>query len=197
MLHQPTLFMRIHKTAGEALAKQIRDRLPAEAFVEQFEWQVRSLPLTTLRQFSFFQGHISPSALSTTFAPLRVFTILRAPMERLLSCFFYWKQGANSAKANSSRRSRHCHCLISAFGGPDPSTRHVECAGPIAGRWQFGGADHQRQNVFGPWLSSPGGRSLRALPRFAFVGVAESRGLTRGNACYWGWASRRHRNRST
>ena len=31
MARQPMLFMRIHKTAGEALAKQVCDRLPADA----------------------------------------------------------------------------------------------------------------------------------------------------------------------
>jgi hypothetical protein len=41
---------------------------------------------------------------------------------------------------------------------------------------QFGGADHLRQNVFGPWTadSDLAGEAVRALDRFALVGIAEN-----------------------
>jgi hypothetical protein len=177
MLYQPTLFMRIHKTAGEALAKQIRDRLPPDSVCpDQFEWQVRSLPLATLRRFSFFQGHISPSALSTSVARLRVFTMLRAPRERLLSCFFYWKLKSQFGKGEFFEAIAPLS-LIEFLRSEDPiirrSTWNVQ-ARLLAGG-QFGGVDQQRQNVFGPWLAEPdlAADALRALQRFAFVGVAE------------------------
>ena len=40
---------------------------------------------------------------------------------------------------------------------------------------QFGGVDHQRQNVFGPRISEPdlAVEAVHALDRFAFVGIAE------------------------
>lgn len=177
MLCQPTLFMRIHKTAGEAMAKQILDQLPPDRVCPQhFEWQVRNLPLATLRQFDFFQGHISPSALSATGAPLRVFTMLRDPRERLLSCFFYWKHGSKSGKGEFFEAIAPLS-LLDFLRSHDPiirrSTWNVQ-ARLLAGG-QFGGVDQQRQNVFGPWLPEPdlAAEALRGVARFAFVGVAE------------------------
>jgi len=40
---------------------------------------------------------------------------------------------------------------------------------------QFGGTDGLRQNVFGPWLPEVdlGAEAIRALDRYAFVGLAE------------------------
>jgi hypothetical protein len=177
MTRQPTLFMRIHKTAGEALAKQICDRLPADTICpEQFEWQVRNLPLADLRRFSFFQGHISPSSLSAVFAPLRVFTMLRAPRERLLSCFFYWKEGSKFARTKFFDAIGSLS-LAEFLCSEDPIIRRVTWnvqARLLAGG-QFGGIDSLRQNVFGPWLaeSDLATEAVRALDSFAFVGVAE------------------------
>jgi hypothetical protein len=175
MARQPTLFMRIHKTAGEALAKQIRDRLPAETVCpEEFEWRVRALPTATLRRFSFFQGHISPAALSAVFTPLQVFTMLRAPRERLLSCFFYWKEGSKNARSEFFDAIAGMS-LLEFLGSEEPIIRRVTWnvqARLLAGG-QFGGVDQQRQNVFGPWLaeSDLATEATRALDRFAFVGV--------------------------
>jgi len=177
MMLQPTLFMRIHKTAGEALAKQICDRLPADrVFPKAFEWQVRSLSSAELRQFTFFQGHISPSSLSTVFTELRVFTMLRSPMERLLSCFFFWKQ-------LSKRRTTEFFdtvaglSLLDFLQSEEPLIRRATWnvqARLLAGG-QFGGIDSLRQNVFGPWLGEAAlaAEAVHALDRFAFVGAME------------------------
>ena len=173
----PTLFMRIHKTAGEALTQQICDRLPAESICpEEFEWQVRELPFAELRQFSFFQGHISPSALSAAFTQLRAFTMLRDPRERLLSCFFYWKEGSKIA-SNAFFDAIAPLSLLEFLCSEEPIVRRVTWnvqARLLAGG-QFGGADHIRQNVFGPWLAERdlAAEAVRAMDRFAFIGVAE------------------------
>jgi hypothetical protein len=170
--------MRIHKTAGEALAKQIRDRLPAATICpEEFEWKVRALPLTELRRFSFFQGHISPSALSGAVTPLRVFTVLRAPRERLLSCYFYWKRGSRHV-SNEFFDTIAPMSLMEFLRSENPVIRRVTWnvqARLLAGG-QFGGVDHQRQGVFGPWLDEPelAIAAVRALDRYAFVGTAEA-----------------------
>ena len=177
MTRQPTLFMRIHKTAGEALVKQIRDRLPAETICPQeFDWQIHNLPLTSLRRFSFFQGHISPSSLSAALASLRVFTMVRAPGERLLSCFFYWKEGSKHAKTEFFDTIARMS-LLDFLYSEEPIIRRATWnvqARLIAGG-HFGGHDSLRQNVFGPWLSEVdlAAEAVRALGRFAYVGVAE------------------------
>ncbi len=176
MVRQPTLFMRIHKTAGEALVKQIRDRLPDETVCPaEFEWEARSLILTEIRQFSFFQGHISPSALMAACPDLRVFTMLRSPRERLLSCFYYWKEGSKIARSEFFDAIAVLS-LVEFLRSEDPIIRRATWnvqARLLAGG-QFGGANEQRQNVFGPWLSEPelATEAVRALDRFAFVGTA-------------------------
>jgi len=177
MACQPTLFMRIHKTAGEALAKQVRDRLPKDTVCPaEFEWRVRGLTLAELRQFSFFQGHISPSALSTVFTPLRVFTMLREPKERLLSCFYYWKEGAKNAN-NEFFDTIASMSLLEFLRSEEPIIRRATWnvqARLLAGG-QFGGINQHRQSVFGPWLTEPelAAAAVRALERFAFVGITE------------------------
>lgn len=177
MALQPTLFMRIHKTAGEALAKQVCDRLPEDTICPaEFDWQVRNLPVAGLRQFSFFQGHITPSSLSTVFAPLRVFTMLRAPQERLLSCFFYWKEGSKKTRTEFFDAIATLS-LAQFLRSEDPIIRRATWnvqARLLAGG-QFGGVDPLRQSVFGPWLgqSDLAAEAVRAMGRFAFVGIAE------------------------
>jgi hypothetical protein len=177
MAVQPTLFMRIHKTAGTALAKQICARVPASMICpQQFEWQIRSLPSADLRQFIFFEGHISPAALSAVFTPLRTFTVLRSPAERLLSCFFYWKQASMHARSEFFDAIAPLS-LLDFLRSSDPLIRRATWnvqARLLAGG-QFGAVDGQRQIVFGPWLggSDVADEAIRALDRFAFVGVAE------------------------
>jgi hypothetical protein len=177
MPRQPTLFMRIHKTASEALARQICDRLPAECVCPaEFEWEVRDLPLAELRRFSFFNGHISPSSLSAAFNPLQVFTMLRAPRERLLSCYFYWREGSKIAR-NAFFNSIAPLSLLEFLRSEEPIIRRVTWnvqARLLAGA-QFGGVNHLRQNVFGPWLNEQdlSAEAMRAMDRFAFIGVAE------------------------
>jgi hypothetical protein len=177
MVCQATLFLRIHKTAGMALAKQVCDRLPPSTVCPaKFEYQVRHLPVAELRRFSFFDGHISPSALSAVLRSLRVFTILRDPKERLLSCFFYWKEGSKHARSEFFDAIAGLS-LGEFLRSQDPIIRRATWnvqARLLAGG-QFGGVDGQRQNVFGPWLggSDLAAEAVRALDRFAFVGTAE------------------------
>ena len=177
MVDVPTLFLRIHKTGGEALAKQICDRLPADAVCPaEFEWQVRNLPVTALRQFRFFQGHIAPSSLTSMLRPLRVFTILRAPRERLLSCFFYWKEGSRHARTEFFDTIARLS-LLEFLRSENPiirrATWNVQARLLAGGR--FGSIDPLRQNVFGPWLASSdlAAEAVRALDQFSFVGISE------------------------
>jgi hypothetical protein len=178
MARQATLFMRIHKTAGEAVAKQVCDRLPQETVCpEMFEWKIRNLAPTELGRFSFFQGHISPPALFAVFASLRVFTMLRAPKERLLSCFFYWKEGSKHARGEFFDAIAPMS-LLEFLRSENLIIRRVTWnvqARLLAGG-QFGAVDTQRQAVFGPWLaeSDLAGEAVRGLDRFVFVGTAES-----------------------
>jgi hypothetical protein len=177
MARHPTLFMRIHKTAGEALAKQVLDRLSAEvACTQQFEWEVRSLALADLKRFTFFQGHISPSLLMDAFPDLQVFTMVRSPKERLLSCFFYWKEGSKHARTEFFDTIAGMS-LLDFLSSDMPVIRRATWnvqARLLAGG-QFGGIDTLRQNVFGPWIGVDdlAGEAVRALDRYAFVGVTE------------------------
>jgi hypothetical protein len=177
MARHPTLFMRIHKTGGEALAKQVLDRLSAEVVcTHQFEWQVRGLGLADITQFSFFQGHISPSSLMEALPDLRVFTMVRSPKERLVSCFFYWKEGSKHARTEFFDTIAGMS-LLDFLRSDMPVIRRATWnvqARLLAGG-QFGGIDTLRQNVFGPWVSGDdlACEAVRALDRYAFVGVTE------------------------
>jgi hypothetical protein len=177
MVHPPTLFMRIHKTAGESLVKQIRDRLPADTICpEEFEWRIRRLPPPELRRFSFYQGHISPSALAPVFMNLRVFTLLRNPRERLLSCFHYWKGGSRHARSEFFDTIAPLS-LIEFLRSENPVIRRAtwNAQARLLAGGRFGEVDGQRQNVFGPWLAEAdlAAEALRAVDRFAFVGITE------------------------
>ena len=154
MTAPPALFMRIHKTAGEALARQIVERLPETAVCpKQFEWEIREMELADIRRYTFFQGHISPAALAAALPDLRAFTLMREPRERLLSCYFYWKEGAKRACTPFFDKLRGLS-LLDFLRSEEPAIRRVTWntqARLLAGG-QFGGTDGLRQNVFGPWL---------------------------------------------
>jgi hypothetical protein len=182
MARPPTLFMRIHKTAGESILKQVRDRLPAATVCPtQLEWKVRRFSLAELRKFGFFQGHISPATLTAAYPDLQVFTMLRAPRERLLSAYYYWKERSNDLRGEFFDAVA-ARSLLEFLRADDPIIRRATWnvqARLIAGG-QFGGVDEQRQNVFGPWLSDAdlASEAIRALDRFAFVGTTEQYALS-------------------
>ena len=194
--------MRIHKTAGEALARQVCRRLPASTICpDEFEWKVRNLRSAELNRYRFFQGHISPASLSTTFASLRVFTVLREPRQRLLSCFFYWKEGARHA-SNGFFDTIAPMSLLEFLRSDNPIIRRVTWnvqARLLAGG-QFGGEDHLRQAVFGPWLAASdlAREAVCALDRFAFVGITENYAASlAGSTRCWNWENPRRRSNLT
>jgi hypothetical protein len=175
---EATLFMRIHKTASEALAKQICDRLPSAIVCpEAFEWQICQRTTSDLRRFSFFHGHISPFALSAAFDSLRVFTMLREPRERLLSCFFFWKARSSVEQGAFFDRMANLS-LVEFLRSREPiiyrATYNVQARLLAGGR--FGAADQERQSVFGSRLGEGelAGEAIRGLGRFAFVGTTEA-----------------------
>ena len=172
-----TLFLRIHKTASEALAKQLLDRLPPGTVCpDAFEWRVRARTPEALRRFAFFQGHIAPEALRGAFDTLRVFTMLREPRERLLSCYFYWKEGARHAGGAFLDALRPLS-LPQFLRSEDPIIRRAtwNAQARLLAGGRFGPDDGHRQNVFGPDLGVAGliAGMEAALDRHALVGVAD------------------------
>jgi hypothetical protein len=180
----PFLFMRIHKTASEALQKQILDRLPKQDVCPlEFEWAVRALPEARLRAYRVFSGHISPAALSEAVGPPVVVTMLREPRERLLSCYFYWKAGAAHAAGAFFDAIRELSLLEFLRSHNPPIRRAIwNTQARLLAGGQFGGTDELRQTVFGPWLGRDdlASEAIRALDRFEFVGVTEQYALSVG-----------------
>jgi hypothetical protein len=183
----PFLFMRIHKTASEALQKQIFDRVPKEDVCPlEFEWAVRTLSDTRLRTYRYFSGHISPAALSETVGPPLVLTMLRDPRERLLSCYYYWKAGASHATGAFFDAIRGLS-LLGFLRCPNPIIRRATWntqARLLAGG-QFGPTDEYRQIVYGPWLGRDdlAAEAIHALGRYALVGITEHYELSLRRAC--------------
>jgi hypothetical protein len=110
------------------------------------------------------------------FPDLRVFTMVRSPKERLLSCFFYWKEGSKHARTEFFDTIAGMS-LLDFLRSDRPIIRRATWnvqARLLAGG-QFGGVDTLRQNVFGPWIGDDdlAGEAVRALDRYGFVGVTE------------------------
>ena len=195
----PTLFMRIHKTAGEALAQQIRERLPG---THRMPRQIR-----VANTQPFAGGAEAVQLFPGTHQPVRIVAVAderacdhngsRAEGTAAVVLLLL-ERGVEARQDRILRYDRgNVAARFPAFGRADHPPGHVERAGPVARgrpvrRRRFAAAERiwplargirpSRPRRFAHWIASPmWGSRTDTMRRWA--------------ACLRCWASvsRRHR----
>ncbi|MDV6344318.1 sulfotransferase family 2 domain-containing protein [Nitrosomonas sp. Is37] len=91
------IFLHIPKTAGQSIHAALVNAFGKEAVCPaRVNDQLRQFSIAELNRYQVFSGHLDWSLLDCIKGPKYVFTVLREPMDRILSFYFYTRnQGEN------------------------------------------------------------------------------------------------------
>src|SRR5215472_13748333 len=83
-------FLHIPKTAGASMHRAIDAAFPPELICRHWLWdQLVTMPADRLRSYRVFRGHFHGDLERFLERPLRIFTLLRDPIERTVSSYYY------------------------------------------------------------------------------------------------------------
>lgn len=89
------IFLHIPKTAGQSVHAALVNAFGKEAVCPaRVNDQLRRMSITELNRYQVFSGHFDWSLLDCIKGPKYVFTILREPIDRILSFYFYLRDEA-------------------------------------------------------------------------------------------------------
>jgi len=89
------IFLHIPKTAGQSVHAALVKAYGKDAVCPaRVNHQLRNLSIRELNSYKVFSGHLDWSMLDCITGPKYVFTILREPMDRILSFYFYLRDQA-------------------------------------------------------------------------------------------------------
>lgn len=89
---QPIFLLRSHKTAGQSFSLGLRAAFrPDEISPHYSTWQYGKLSPTDLSQYSYLSGHVGRPTAARVSPDSRLLTILRNPVDRLISSYFFWR----------------------------------------------------------------------------------------------------------
>ena len=102
----PRIFLlRAHKTAGQSfnlsLSRAFRD---ADICPGHFSWQLADVSADAVKRYRYFQGHIGRPTADRVAPEARLVTMLRDPIARLTSSYFYWRSQSKRVKNWSAHR---------------------------------------------------------------------------------------------
>jgi hypothetical protein len=125
------IFLHIPKTAGQSVHAFLQTMFAREEVCPAREnFQLIPLPIVQLRKYRLFSGHLDWCLLDVVSAPRFVFTILRHPIERILSFYFYlrFKAATLSAEALQARENQGLNAALNLtpdeyFSGGTPGLR--------------------------------------------------------------------------
>jgi hypothetical protein len=86
------VFLHLPKTGGTTLRHYFAAHFTPEEICPERHTNLRDYSVDELRQWRFFSGHFNADEIRRIPRPLFVVTVLRDPIERLLSLYYYWKR---------------------------------------------------------------------------------------------------------
>lgn len=113
--HKKIVFLHIPKTAGQSVHQFLLDAFPGVPVCPaRVNEQLIGLSRKELNRYQIFSGHLDWSALDCVEGEVFTFTILREPMERILSFYYYLRKsaaGIDPAELRSPHRTGMWYAL--------------------------------------------------------------------------------------
>jgi hypothetical protein len=110
------IFLHIPKTAGQSVHAALVNAFGKESVCPaRVNDQLRRMSITELNRYQVFSGHFDWSLLDCIKGPKYVFTILREPIDRILSFYFYLRDEAEKLPLDQ-RETPERQGLKAAFG---------------------------------------------------------------------------------
>lgn len=107
-MQKAIIFLHIPKTAGQSVHRYLQQFFqPDEVCPARENFQLLPFPTAQLQQFRLFSGHLDWSLLDAVHGPRFAFTILRDPIERLLSFYFFLRTRASRMKKEELLLPQH------------------------------------------------------------------------------------------
>ncbi|MCL7961303.1 MAG: hypothetical protein M8860_00460 [marine benthic group bacterium] len=178
----PRVFLlRAHKTAGQSfnlsLSRAFRD---SEISPGHFTWQLVNVDADAARRYRYFQGHVGRPTADRVAPEARLVTMLRDPVARLTSSYFYWRSQAKRVENwNAHRIAERLQSmtLLEYVASDDPVIRRSSWnvqARLLAGA-DYGSEAADRTQLFG--FEKDEDRlidaALEGIERFSSVGIVD------------------------
>lgn len=126
-MHGKVIFLHIPKTAGQSVHAYLEQSAAASEICPAREnWQLACMPIDQIRKYSVFSGHLDWSLLDCVLGTPFIFTILRDPLDRILSFYFFLRQEAAAMSAEELGRPHLSGISASLTLSPD----EFFCGGP-------------------------------------------------------------------
>ena len=177
----PVFLLRAHKTAGQSFNLSLRRAFRDSAICpNSASWQYAGAEPGDFARYSYFQGHIGLPTAGRIAPGARLVTMLRDPVSRLTSSYFFWRSQAQRVKnwsAHEIARRLHGMTLLEYVTSEDPEIRHSSWnvqARLLAGA-DYGATPEQRTMLFGCEWDLPEliERALAGMERFSVIGTVD------------------------
>jgi len=98
---RPIIFLHIPKTAGQSVHTFLRASFrDGEICPARQNIHLAGLSIIQLRQYQLFSGHLDWAQLDCVHPDPFVFTVMREPIDRILSFYFFLRRNAQKASPN-------------------------------------------------------------------------------------------------
>lgn len=169
-------FVRLQKTGGSSLLRHLRDIFPQDVICDHhFEYQLSDDPRR--HDYKLYHGHISAKGLDQYVTAHHRIYLLRDPIERLISCYYYWFENALTHPTSEFFTKLSKMSFLDFVSDTNPLFRNAiyNAQARLLAGGTFGADNHSRTNIIGPDLSSEDiiKAARHTIDSAYFVGITE------------------------
>jgi hypothetical protein len=178
---RPVFLLRSHKTAGQSFSLGLRAAFrPDEISPHYFTWQYGQLGPDDLTQYRYLSGHVGRPTVARVSPDARLLTILRSPVDRLISSYFFWRSQVTrfpDTDHHDVALRLQSMTLLDFVKSEDPVIRRAAWnvqARLLAGA-DYGLAPAKRTQLFGfeEDVDAVIGRAMEGFEDFAVIGTVD------------------------
>lgn len=119
-MQRPIIFLHIPKTAGQSIHAFMQSSFETSHICPAREnWQMAGMSISQIRQYRLFSGHLDWAHLDCVHPDPFIFTVLRNPLERILSFYFFLRRKAQKIPSEEIKQPHRRGMHAALFLSPD------------------------------------------------------------------------------